>query len=508
MVMTKNPIAFFVALAGCTSSTTYDDVHTGATAPGTCTYSTALVSYHAPEVITQASLAAAVAQADSVWSSDPDSTVVIAIPAGTFDITAPSGDTAAIDLSGLNASRPSAKGRLVFQGAGPDATTLVFTEPRADAIFGRDVYRVSFCDMHMTRARPTATQGRVVGSLDRTGAIQTATPFAGNVVVDIDEGYPRPDEIYNAESDQGRYLRRYLADPNASDAPVVVVDDNEQVPWSSYVMLTETRWALYSSNPAKAFPYAPGDWLGIKSKHEGNTYRFLSGRDAAFENVRWTEATRGIARSGFSSLRFEDVRVERGPAIGGVARLLASSSGGPQVGNPDDPRATGVSFEGGTFVAQGDDAIGLFNVDDIDIRGVTISDSFARAIYLDSSVASACLTNVRMYRNAIQHDNPDFQLGCRADATPPPVPSGLAAVAGDGYVRLTWTPVSASDLAGYVVRRSVGDGEAVTIASGIKNPQLRDPAVMPGKSYRYTVRSMDASRNTSAPSAGVNTQAR
>ena len=77
------------------------------------------------------------------------------------------------------------------------------------------------------------------------------------------------------------------------------------------------------------------------------------------------------------------------------------------------------------------------------------------------------------------------------DVDAPPVPQGLVATVAGSDVTLTWQPVTAPDLAGYVVRR-----DGVTIATA-PDPSLWTPG-RPNGTYTYTVRARDAAA-TRAP---------
>jgi hypothetical protein len=88
-----------------------------------------------------------------------------------------------------------------------------------------------------------------------------------------------------------------------------------------------------------------------------------------------------------------------------------------------------------------------------------------------------------------------------ADTFPPPAPTGLQAVQDGGSVTLIWTPVDATDLAGYVVLR--GDGAGAELTPLFREPlaaaTYRDGAVTPGRTYTYAVYAVDgaASPNVS-----------
>jgi hypothetical protein len=88
------------------------------------------------------------------------------------------------------------------------------------------------------------------------------------------------------------------------------------------------------------------------------------------------------------------------------------------------------------------------------------------------------------------------------DIFPPAAPAGLQAVfSGPGqksFIDLFWTPNSDSDLAGYNVYRHEQGTEPVKINSDlIKAPAFRDPDIVSGREYFYSVTAVDARGNES-----------
>ncbi|WP_262847553.1 choice-of-anchor D domain-containing protein [Mumia quercus] len=90
------------------------------------------------------------------------------------------------------------------------------------------------------------------------------------------------------------------------------------------------------------------------------------------------------------------------------------------------------------------------------------------------------------------------------DTTPPAVPTGLAATAGDGEVALTWTANGEDDLDGYTVFRKTGAGTYVAIATlGAGATGYTDDDVENDTLYTYALSAFDESGNDSPLSAGV-----
>lgn len=82
------------------------------------------------------------------------------------------------------------------------------------------------------------------------------------------------------------------------------------------------------------------------------------------------------------------------------------------------------------------------------------------------------------------------------DLTPPPPPAGLVVTAIGKTFLLTWRPVVADDLRGYIVYRATGDGnfERITPAP-VEGTALRDETtdLVPGTTYRYRLNAVDRS---------------
>jgi fibronectin type 3 domain-containing protein len=91
------------------------------------------------------------------------------------------------------------------------------------------------------------------------------------------------------------------------------------------------------------------------------------------------------------------------------------------------------------------------------------------------------------------------------DTFPPAVPAGLRADRTAGAVSLVWEPDSDSDLAGYRVYRSEGNGAWQKLADVNTVPSYSDATAEHGKTYRYAISAFDktAPPNESDRSAAV-----
>jgi large repetitive protein len=88
-----------------------------------------------------------------------------------------------------------------------------------------------------------------------------------------------------------------------------------------------------------------------------------------------------------------------------------------------------------------------------------------------------------------------------ADLTPPAVPTGLAAVRGDGQVALTWTANTEADLAGYDLYRDRVRVQGAVLGAGATS--FTDTGLTNDVTYTFTLRARDRDGNSSVSSAGV-----
>jgi hypothetical protein len=104
-------------------------------------------------------------------------------------------------------------------------------------------------------------------------------------------------------------------------------------------------------------------------------------------------------------------------------------------------------------------------------------------------------------RGAISIESPLSPATCvtPVDTYPPPAPTGLVAVGSGGGISLIWEPVTAPDLAGYLVLRGV-EGEALKpiTAAPVAETTYRDTDAQPGVMYTYAVVAVDKSAPANA----------
>ncbi|WP_242085537.1 T9SS type A sorting domain-containing protein [Aestuariivivens sediminis] len=353
---------------------------------------------------------AIIADARNHFTAYPNDTIIVQIDAGTYEIDG-SGNIG-INFNGGLLSE-SAQGRLIFQGAGMYATTLLFTDKNDDMIKGKDTYHLEFRDMFMTRPQYSVTQGTVV------------SVAAGEVVLAIEQGFPSPLELFAVEGgagrfNAGRYLRKY-DNTNPLD-PQVIRDNNQQVAWGWRndapvypEQLTGNEWRIYLNNASTVLDhYSVGDYVGVKSKSEGHIYWFAGGSDLVFRNIRWRNSSRGLVRGGFSNVGLYGCRIEREDPIDGQAPCMSTPSGGPQMNQDGDSVSTNMVVEDCYIDSPGDDNIAFFHVDGGRVKNTTVRNGFARGILATDMASNICLDHVTLdnayIRNeplGLDHDTPE-----------------------------------------------------------------------------------------------------
>jgi hypothetical protein len=86
------------------------------------------------------------------------------------------------------------------------------------------------------------------------------------------------------------------------------------------------------------------------------------------------------------------------------------------------------------------------------------------------------------------------------DTFPPSVPGGVTALAGPDSVEVSWQRSPETDLAGYLVYRSVNGSDFERQGDMVNLPAFSDRKVEHGKTYRYQITSVDKKNNESAKS--------
>ncbi len=135
----------------------------------------------------------------------------------------------------------------------------------------------------------------------------------------------------------------------------------------------------------------------------------------------------------------------------------------------------------------------------------------AEGSFLDSSVEvdQVCIYCVRSV-DIVKNESPcrgNIRITIR-DLQPPPPPTDLKAEPVAGGIKLSWSAVEASDLAGYnVYRREKAEKSFKRINKSLvpksSSPSFTDSSALPGVQYFYRVRAVDLHENESSPSIAV-----
>ncbi len=413
----------------------------------------------------------------------PNDTVVLFFPEGVYAFF---GDDHAINFG--NEFVPGINGRLEFIGEGYDKTVFIAKNRVAHSINGRNVNRIMFKGIHFTRDYNTVTQGDVI-SVSR-----------GEVIMRLHEGFPTPDSLiqYGITGGWGMYLRRYTDDP---DDPRIIQENNDQIAWDNdgTYQIEGRIWRFALRNRNALAPYEEGHVIGVKLKHGGQTYWFLGGDDIVFEQCKWTQKSRGVFRGGISNIRFSGCVIERAPRVEGRVPCLSAPGGGPQIGQPNDPRITNAIVENCRIEATGDDNIAFFNVDGGIIRNNYLSDSFARGTLL-FQVSQICLEDNTFIRCDPLWEGGDTESYCGPwDFSPPTPPENLHVVdLAHNYVTLTWN--SSTD--------NIGVNHYNVFLANNKLASTADTTFMvtgllPSTYYIFRIQAVDAVGNTSAFSSSL-----
>lgn len=89
------------------------------------------------------------------------------------------------------------------------------------------------------------------------------------------------------------------------------------------------------------------------------------------------------------------------------------------------------------------------------------------------------------------------------DTTPPAVPTGLTAIAGNNQVTLSWNANTETDLSGYNLYKSTDGSSFSKYLTSLTGTSYTDTQVTNGSTYWYKLTAIDTSNNESAQSSSV-----
>jgi len=205
-----------------------------------------------------------------------------------------------------------------------------------------------------------------------------------------------------------------------------------------------------------------------------------------------------------TSYRRRDIRMPDPQLLTNAFRyevIVAGESGDTQ---PDWPTTNGATVEDGTVVwkcrssrFEGGDYTSVFaQAKEIGMRYIEPWEwEFKYGDNSANGVWNAALTDFNNWADSVYNQN----------LTPPEIPTGLIATAGNAQVELDWDDNVELDLLGYIVYRSLNAGgpyEAVN-AGLLSASEYIDDTVANDTTYYYVVTAADASANESGDSSEV-----
>lgn len=230
------------------------------------------------------------------------------------------------------------------------------TDEDTITFYGSSLDHLTMKDFSLTADRIFSTQGTVVSVAQ------------GKVVIQLDEGYPGIDELFETETTEANKMR--LIDDGNPDDPNFVLgpdDDLYYYRWSWQGSETGFGPENLGNGEWKFFlvrdevpPNKVGDRMAISSKcGQSNWGMFdggeLGGTDLVFENIELTRLGRIKFRRGWNGIRFNNVSIARRKWQGITA--FYSTDAGPQLGHDEDEvPLKNVIMENCSFVGTTDDA--------------------------------------------------------------------------------------------------------------------------------------------------------
>jgi hypothetical protein len=290
----------------------------------------------------------AINNAISYRNKNPNKNILLRLDKGTYYLNQQ------VEIVGMN---KSGTGWLILQGAGNNLTELVDTEYTSDSsnTFEFDQpYRFKMKNMKITGEKITSSQGTIV-AINRFTNSRNKGTFLD---IDIDEGYPNPDQLYEIETTKANKIRifespgadgvsHFLEGPNndhysnrwafegdfekngeRNTRPVVINSAKD-------IWRFKLRRQDVSRNKGN-IPFKVGQRDGISSKsNRSNWAKFKNGgADFVAENITLLRLGRCKFRGTWENILFKNVKIIR-PKVNGQISLY-STDAGPQFGHDAD----------------------------------------------------------------------------------------------------------------------------------------------------------------------------
>jgi len=286
----------------------------------------------------------AINEAIQYRSNNPDTNVIIQLDEGKYKLDQQ------VNIARMNTD---GTGWLIIRGEGSDVTELVDTEYEHDDTTTFRViepYRLRMEGFQITGERITTSQGTIVAVHQNDKQIQ---PVSTYLDIDIDQGYPDIDHMYDIETTKANKIRIFDdADvPHFNPSP----DGNHYAhrwdfegddfnfgslgirPYQIKKNDHENIWRFKLRDEQLAqrryFPFEVGQRVGISSKTNRTEWaRFgEGGEDIVIENIRLLRMGRVKFRGEWTNIRFTNVKIMR-PKVNGKYSFY-STDAGPQFGH-------------------------------------------------------------------------------------------------------------------------------------------------------------------------------
>jgi hypothetical protein len=295
----------------------------------------------------------AINNAVSYRTENPGKNILLELDEGTYYLNQQ------INIAGMN---KQGTGWLIIQGADNNLTELVDTEYTSDFTntFEFDQpYRFKMKNLKITGEKITSSQGTIV-AINRFTDSENSGTFLD---IDIDEGYPNPNQLYEIETTKANKIRifespgadgvsHFLEEPNNDhysnrwafegdfgkngerNTRPILIDSAKNI-WR--FKLREKEIARNNGN----IPFKVGQRVGISSKsNRSNWAKFKNGgTDFIAENLIFLRLGRCKFRGAWKNILFKNIKIVR-PMVNGKISFY-STDAGPQFGHDAD----GVNIE-------------------------------------------------------------------------------------------------------------------------------------------------------------------
>lgn len=234
--------------------------------------------------------------------------------------------------------------RLTIAGAGPD-TEIIFRDPRRGGFLIAGGSGVVVRDLAIDYDPPPFTQG----------TITAVDPSAGTFDLQLDAGYPSPDEPWFA-TENPIHQMGVAIDAKLRQLKAGVSDFFFVGGWQRREAPGTQTWTirLCDDERAKAGSLVPGDRFALLARRGNGAFLFAGSKGSTLENVHiYASPSLTVSLAGCSGMTLRGVRVTY---RGGGDRLIASTGDGVHV----QQNRVGPVIEKCLFEGLCDDAVNIY----------------------------------------------------------------------------------------------------------------------------------------------------